>query len=134
MVLTSLGGGLSPQRVSGTLARMQPPQRVRYETIYSALCPMPRGELRAEVLKLLRRSHKQRRPRAAGEDRRRLIPNMTGNGSAADVADVADQDTDNLNRIRFGVRASNKPGVTLSNYQESRIRQVHRTLDQYMAA
>ena len=95
---------------------------------------MPRGELRAEVLKLLRRSHKQRRPRAAGEDRRRLIPNMTGIGSAADVADVADQDTDKLNRIRFGVRASNKPGVTLSNYQESRIRQVHRTLDQYMAA
>ena len=131
MVLTSLGGGLSPQRVSGTLARMQPPQRVRHETIYSALCPMPRGELRAEVLKLLRRSHKQRRPRAAGEDRRRLIPNMTGNGSAADVAD---QDADHLNRIRFGVRASNKPGVTLSNYQESRIRQVHRTLDQYMAA
>jgi hypothetical protein len=57
-----------------------------------------------------------------------LIP---GIGSAADVTD---QDTDNLKRIQRGIRASKKPGVTLSVYQESRIRHFHQTLDQYMAA
>lgn len=45
---------------------------------------------------------------------------------------VADQDTENLRRIQRGLRASHKPGITLANYQESRIRHFHRTLDQYM--
>jgi IS30 family transposase len=35
------------------------------------------GELRSEVISLLRKSHKTRRPRARGDDRRGLIPNMT---------------------------------------------------------
>ncbi len=47
---------------------------------------------------------------------------------------VADQDSDNLMRIQKGLRASKKPGVTLANYQESRIRHFHQTLDRYMAA
>ena len=47
---------------------------------------------------------------------------------------VVDQDSDNLMRIQKGLRASKKPGVTLANYQESRIRHFHQTLDQYMAA
>ena len=55
---------------------------------------------------------------------------MPGIGSAADVTD---QDTDNLKRIQRGIRATKKPGVTLSQYQESRIRHFHRTLDAYMA-
>ena len=55
---------------------------------------------------------------------------VPGIGSAADVAD---QDTDNLKRIQRGVRAAKKPGVTLSMYQESRIRHFHRTLDAYMS-
>ena len=46
---------------------------------------------------------------------------------------VVDQDTDNLRRIQKGLRASRKPGVTLANYQESRIRHFHQTLDRYMA-
>ncbi len=61
------------------------------------------------------------------EDSWHMIP---GIGSAADVTD---QDTDNLKRIQRGLRASKKPGVTFSNYQESRIRHFHRTLDEYMA-
>ena len=77
-VLAALGRGLSPQQTSGTLARMQPAQRISHETIYSAIYAMPRGELRADVLKLLRKSHKRRKPRSAGEDRRGLITNMTG--------------------------------------------------------
>ena len=47
---------------------------------------------------------------------------------------VVDQDSDNLMRIQKGLRASKKPGVTFANYQESRIRHFHQTLDAYMAA
>jgi phenylpropionate dioxygenase-like ring-hydroxylating dioxygenase large terminal subunit len=49
------------------------------------------------------------------------------------AARITDQDTDNLKRIQRGLRASKKPGVTLANYQESRIRHFHKTLDAYMA-
>ena len=59
-VLALLASGLSPQQVSGTLARMQTPQRIN-QTAYSALYALPRGGLRVEVLKLLRKSHKRRR-------------------------------------------------------------------------
>ena len=45
--------------------------------LYGAIYAMPRGELRSEVIGLLRKSHKTRRPRARGDDRRGLIPNMT---------------------------------------------------------
>lgn len=45
---------------------------------------------------------------------------------------VADQDTENLRRIQRGLRATHKPGVTLANYQESRIRHFHNTLDRYL--
>jgi IS30 family transposase len=51
--------------------------RISHESIYSAIYAMPRGELRSEVISLLRKSHKTRRPRARGDDRRGLIPNMT---------------------------------------------------------
>ena len=49
------------------------------------------------------------------------------------AAMVADQDTENLYRIQKGLRASKKPGVTLAQYQESRIRHFHATLDDYMS-
>ena len=77
LVLAGLGSGLSPEQVGGTLARMPVPVRISHETIYNAIYAMPRGELRTEVIGLLRKSHKTRRPRARGEDRRGLIPNMT---------------------------------------------------------
>jgi phenylpropionate dioxygenase-like ring-hydroxylating dioxygenase large terminal subunit len=50
------------------------------------------------------------------------------------AAMVVDQDTDNLMRIQKGLRTARKPGATLANYQESRIRHFHTTLDAYMAA
>lgn len=56
---------------------------------------------------------------------------VPGMGSAADVTD---QDTDNLKRIQRGIRASKKPGATMSVYQESRIRHFHQTLEAYMSA
>lgn len=68
---------LSPQQASGILARMEPPQRISHETIYTAIYAMPKGELRAEVIALLRKHHKGRRPRTAGKDRRALIVGMT---------------------------------------------------------
>lgn len=55
---------------------------------------------------------------------------VPGMGSAADVTD---QDTENLKRIQRGIRASKKPGATMSVYQESRIRHFHKTLEEYMA-
>jgi hypothetical protein len=55
---------------------------------------------------------------------------VPGMGSAADVTD---QDTENLKRIQRGIRASKKPGATMSVYQESRIRHFHKTLEAYMA-
>ena len=77
LVYSGLAQGLSPQQVSGTLARMEPPQRISHESIYSAIYAMPIGELRKEVIALLRKHHKGRRPRTAGKDRRQLIIGMT---------------------------------------------------------
>ncbi len=45
---------------------------------------------------------------------------------------VLDQDSDNFKRQWAGMRASRKPGQTLANYQESRIRHFHHTLDSYL--
>jgi len=74
-VLEFLRAGLSPEQASGILRRMpDDPVRISHETIYTALYAMPRGELRAQVLALLPRGHKTRRPRSSGTDRRGLIP------------------------------------------------------------
>ena len=45
---------------------------------------------------------------------------------------IFDQDTDNSPRIQAGMKASGKGAVTLANYQESRIRHFHQTLDKYL--
>ena len=68
---------LSPQQVSGTLARMDIPQRISHETIYTAIYAMPKGELRKEVIAMLSRHHKGRRLRTQGKDRRAMIVGMT---------------------------------------------------------
>jgi transposase, IS30 family len=70
----------SPEQIAGILRRMNPndPDRqVSHETIYTALYAMPRGQLRTELIACLRQARKSRRPRARGQDRRGLIPNMT---------------------------------------------------------
>ena len=67
---------LSPSQVSGTLARMDIAQRISHESIYTAIYAMPKGELRQEVIGMLRKHHKGRRPRTAGKDRRALIVGM----------------------------------------------------------
>jgi hypothetical protein len=52
---------------------------------------------------------------------------------ATGLAHVLDQDTANFRRQRRGMRASQKPGQTLGNYQEVRIRHFHQVLDEYLA-
>jgi hypothetical protein len=43
-----------------------------------------------------------------------------------------DQDTANLERVQQGLKASHKAGVTFADYQESRLRHFHFTLDEYV--
>ena len=50
------------------------------------------------------------------------------------LAMVLDQDTDNFKRQWAGIKASIKGKQTLANYQESRIRHFHNTLDRYLAS
>jgi hypothetical protein len=48
------------------------------------------------------------------------------------LAHVLDQDTENFKRQWAGMNASMKPGQTLANYQEARIRNFHKTLDKHL--
>jgi len=48
------------------------------------------------------------------------------------LAPVYDEDTGNLDLQQQGLKASRKPGITLGNYQEARIRRVHLTLDEFL--
>lgn len=47
---------------------------------------------------------------------------------------VLNQDLGNLAWVQRGLKSMTKPGVTLANYQESRIRQFHQDLDAYLGA
>ncbi|NNH68519.1 aromatic ring-hydroxylating dioxygenase subunit alpha [Nocardia uniformis] len=47
---------------------------------------------------------------------------------------VFNQDLSNLPKVQRGLKAMTKPGVTLANYQEIRIRQFHRDLDAHLGA
>jgi nitrite reductase/ring-hydroxylating ferredoxin subunit len=46
---------------------------------------------------------------------------------------ILDQDTDNLYAQQEGLEASAKPGITLGNYQEIRVRHFEQAVDKYMA-
>ncbi|CAO1650618.1 aromatic ring-hydroxylating dioxygenase subunit alpha [Parasphingorhabdus sp. NYA22] len=48
------------------------------------------------------------------------------------LADILDQDTDNLAMQRDGAKASKKGAQSLGNYQEARIRRLQMTLDEYL--
>ncbi len=80
LVFAQIRLGWSPQQISGRL-RLMPnatnePQKVSHETIYQAIYVLPRGELRRDLIGLLRQGHKLRRPRTRGEDRRGSLPGM----------------------------------------------------------
>jgi hypothetical protein len=46
---------------------------------------------------------------------------------------IFDQDTGNMGWMQEGMGASRRKGATLANFQESRIRHIHRTLSKYLA-
>jgi len=60
----------SPQQIAGRL------RCVTHETIYTAIYATPRGQLRRELTSLLRHSHRARRKRRQGEDRRGKLVDM----------------------------------------------------------
>ena len=79
VVCTLLCWRWSPQQIAATLKRMHPHDpswHVSHETIYNAIYAYPRGELRRQLIALLRQGKSTRRPRCAGQDRRGQIPEM----------------------------------------------------------
>jgi hypothetical protein len=48
------------------------------------------------------------------------------------LARVFNQDTFNLPKVQRGLHATVKPGVTLANYQETKIRHLHRLLERWL--
>jgi phenylpropionate dioxygenase-like ring-hydroxylating dioxygenase large terminal subunit len=49
------------------------------------------------------------------------------------LGEIFDQDTGNMGWMQEGMGTSRKKAATLANYQESRIRHIHETLDKYLA-
>ena len=54
-------------------------------------------------------------------------------GTDKALGQIFDQDTGNMGWMQEGMGASRKRAATLANYQESRIRHIHKTLDKYLA-
>ena len=62
--------GWSPQQISGRLKRRQGAKQVSHETIYQTIHILPNGELRKDIIGLLRQDRALRRKRSTGKDRR----------------------------------------------------------------
>ena len=77
MMERHLRRGLSPAQIERTLARMPEPVQLSRETIYTALYAMPKGQLRASLLELMRRRHKTKRSQQG--------KNKTNNGSIPEM-------------------------------------------------
>ncbi len=75
-----LRGGLSPAQIERTLARMPEPVQLSRETIYTALYAMPKGQLRASLLELMRRRHKTKRSQQG--------KNKSNNGSIPEMISI----------------------------------------------
>lgn len=83
-VMQGMREGWSPEQVCGRAkqqALLEPsvpaPPTVCHETVYAAIQAQPRGALRTELVKLLRKSHAGRLPRARGSRRFTGIQDMT---------------------------------------------------------
>jgi len=76
-VEAGLRAGWSPEQISKTLKKegVETPQ-VSPETIYKAIYVHPRGEVRRELIGLLRQRHSVRKPRKRGQAASHAIPNM----------------------------------------------------------
>jgi len=58
--------------------------------------------------------------------------NFTAAPELGTLGKVFEQDVSNMARVQIGLESTRKPGVTLSNYMESRVRWLHRRLDEWM--
>lgn len=79
LVMTLLDWKWSPQQITATPRRTfpnEPARHLSYETIYTAICALPRGELRRQLIACLRQGRGARLPRSRGADRRGQIPEM----------------------------------------------------------
>jgi IS30 family transposase len=78
LVSTMLCWHWSPQQIARTLKRMSTDAalHVSHESIYNAIYAYPRGELRRQLIALLRQGKSTRRKRCAGADRRGQIADM----------------------------------------------------------
>lgn len=77
LMVKHLRRGLSPAQIESTLSRMPEPVPLSRETIYTSLYAMPRGQLRASLLALMRRRHKTRKTQ--------LRTNKSNNGAIPDM-------------------------------------------------
>ena len=93
------------------------PGRTLFDILF--LRPLPPGEEYREPAEPIR---------VSAEQSYRDVPGMEGWLGA-----TFDQDTRNLVQQYRGFQASKKAGQTLGNYQESRIRHLHRAIDRYLA-
>lgn len=79
-MLERLRCGWSPEQIAGNLKHhhsAEPSQRVSHETIYRAIYALPKGELKKELLMLLRQAGRSRRPRSGGKKRGQVLKNIT---------------------------------------------------------
>jgi IS30 family transposase len=78
LMVNHLRRGLSPAQIESTLSRMPEPVQLSRETIYTSLYAMPRGQLRASLLALMRRRHKTRKTQLRkSKSNNGAIPDMT---------------------------------------------------------
>jgi IS30 family transposase len=78
-VRTLLQLKLSPEQIAAKLKQRHPKQpalQACHETIYTAIYAMPKGDLRRELVVLLRQGRGARKPRTRGEDRRGVLQDM----------------------------------------------------------
>jgi hypothetical protein len=48
------------------------------------------------------------------------------------LAKVFDQDVFNMSKVQLGLETTFKPGITLANYQEAKVRWLHQKYDEWM--
>jgi transposase, IS30 family len=90
LVIERLRCAWSPKQIAVCLTRDASYPSVSHETIYKAIYALPKGELKSELIRLLRQAHKTRRPRSGGTKRGEVLKNITPiSARPADVADRA---------------------------------------------
>lgn len=90
LVVQRLHAAWSPEQIAICLSRDASYPSVSHETIYKAIYALPKGELKTDLIRHLRQSHKARRPRSAGTKRGEVLKNITPiSARPADVADRA---------------------------------------------